>query len=237
MMLNNPKSRLGILIGVGLFLIGIASDAADSTNVTAKSDFSSFKIITDRNIFNPRRSRTYVPSSERSSRRTRRSEWFALTGTMAYEKGPFAFFDGTTSDYRKVLGPQDTIGAFKIAAIDKHSVKLVSATNEIELKVGMQMRKEESGEWTMSERVETFEPAASSSSSSRFATTFNTMTNNTAQTNGSTEEGAFVGNDDGENPAASAPSAASAGSGVTETDPVLRRLAERAAAERGENPR
>jgi hypothetical protein len=132
-----------------------ATAAAPSTNAASSLDYSSFKIISDRNIFNTRRSARYVASAPRT--RASRSESFALVGTMSYEKGPLAFFDGTRSDYRKVLKPDDTIAGFKVTAIETTHVKLASPTNEVELRVGMQLRREEEGEWHMSERPENLE--------------------------------------------------------------------------------
>jgi len=51
-----------------------------------------------------------------------------------------------------VLKPEDTIAGFKVVAIETSHVKLASPTNEIELRVGMQLRREEEGEWQLSER-------------------------------------------------------------------------------------
>src|SRR5258706_16352028 len=73
---------------------------------------------------------------------------------MRYEKGLFAFFDGTRSDYRKVLKQDDTIAGFKITAIEPSHVILASATNELDLGVGKQLRREDEGEWRMSDRPE-----------------------------------------------------------------------------------
>lgn len=239
-LLNILKFRLGILMAFGICLTGIALEAAETTNATDRSDFSYFKIITERNIFNPRRSARYVPPGERSTRRSRQADWFVLTGTMTYEKGLFAFFDGTSSDYRKVLKPEEIIASFKITAIEKNVVKLASPTNEMELKVGMQMRKQESGEWAVSERAETFEPPFTYTASSRLIPQSNSLSNNTAQAVAPADEGPegpVLANDGGENSASNPSGTASTGSGITETDPVLRRLAERAAAERGDAPR
>jgi hypothetical protein len=119
--------------------------SAQGTNATPRQqDFSAFKIITDRNIFNPRR---YARAGRRESRPTARHETFTLVGTMTYEKGPFAFFEGTSSDYHKVLKPAETIAGYTVTSIVPPIVKLAAGTNEVQLKVGMQMRREEEGEW------------------------------------------------------------------------------------------
>ena len=43
---------------------------------------------------------------------------FGLTGTLCSEKGAYAFFDGTSSAYRKVLKPEETIAGYKVAEIE-----------------------------------------------------------------------------------------------------------------------
>jgi hypothetical protein len=72
-----------------------------------------------------------------------------LVGTLVSEKGTYAFFDGTGSDLRKVLGPGTSIVTYKIAEITTDGVKLEAGTNTVRLRVGMQMRREEEGEWSV----------------------------------------------------------------------------------------
>ena len=79
-----------------------------------------------------------------------RTDAFALRGTMSYEKGRFAFFDGTSSDYRKAAQADDTIAGFKVAEVGKDSVKLESNGKQIQLQIGMQMKKPDQGEWEVS---------------------------------------------------------------------------------------
>lgn len=123
-------------------------------------DFSAFQLIAARNIFNPDRS---GPQSERSPREERppaRVESFALAGTMAYEKGRFAFFDGSDSEFRKVLKAGDTIAGFTIQEVRPNEVVLVRNESTVEVKVNSEMRREDEGEWHPAERTEI---AASSS--------------------------------------------------------------------------
>jgi hypothetical protein len=141
--------------------------AAPATNSVNSLDESSFRIISERNIFNSRRSARYVASAPRT--RPSRVENFALVGTLAYDKGPFAFFEGSRSEYRKVLKAEDTIAGFKVLAVEPSSVKLASPTNEIEMRVGMQLRREDEGEWHLSERPEVLEPSPNRSSYTRSA--------------------------------------------------------------------
>ena len=120
------------------------------TNGSAtRLDYAAFRVIVDRNIFDPNR----VPhrSAEVRPRPTPRSvDSLTLVGTMAYEKGTFAFFDGSITDYKKALKLTDVIAGYKVTNISPSGVRLSAGTNELELKVGMQLRREEDGPWMLS---------------------------------------------------------------------------------------
>ena len=144
--------------------------AAEETNahtkaaVASRVDFDSFRLITERNIFNPSRSGQRDTTRREPDRRTR-VDSFALVGTMSYEKGRLAFFDGTSSDYRKVIGASDTIAGYTVAAVSPEHVTLQSTNHgEIKLPLGMQMRRVEDGDWELSERSQTTASASSSNS-------------------------------------------------------------------------
>ncbi|TAK93564.1 MAG: hypothetical protein EPO07_17955 [Verrucomicrobia bacterium] len=145
-------------------LVLVASTAgAQSTNTTAattvaparvestsqKLDESAFRIVSERNIFNGNRSGGTVRLA--SSRRPTRVETFTLVGTMAYEKGVFAFFEGSSSEFTKVLKTDGVIAGHKIADILADAVKLEADGKEIELTIGSQMRREDEGAWHMAE--------------------------------------------------------------------------------------
>jgi len=148
-------------------LSGISALAADETSATnAPSPFSynSFEIIPQRNIFNQNRSgRSRGFTRNRSERRVR-SDSFALRGTMNYEKGWFAFFDGTSSDYRKAVQPSDSIAGFKVTSVGPDSVKLDANGKQIELQIGMQMKRPDGGEWQMASGSEPMDTASSTNS-------------------------------------------------------------------------
>jgi hypothetical protein len=83
-----------------------------------------------------------------------RTPAFSLVGTMTYKKGMLAFFDGTDSDYRKVLGLNGVINGYTVAEITLHGVRLESAGKSVEMKVGAHMRQEGKGEWQLAESGE-----------------------------------------------------------------------------------
>lgn len=113
-------------------------------------DYSAFRIINERNIFDPNRYPRRPDGGQRP--RPRQVDAFALVGVMSYEKGSFAFFDGSSSQFRKALKAADSIAGFTVASINGNSVKLSSPKKEVELQVGMQLRREDEGEWQLSSR-------------------------------------------------------------------------------------
>lgn len=126
---------------------GLRANASGATNGGPVSlDYSAFSLVNTRNIFDPNR---YAPGKYAGPPR-RTTESFSLVGIMSYEKGTFAFFSGSSREYEKALKTSDNIAGYKLTAITPNSVKLAQATNEVELRVGMQMRREEDGPWTPS---------------------------------------------------------------------------------------
>jgi len=129
--------------------VGIASAFAQDTNRLNPPDFSAFKIIIDRNIFDPNR-RPLVAAGPAATI----VDSFSLVGTMSFAKGRFAVFDGTGPDYHKVIEPGGSIAGFRVKEIGRDTVKLQSSTNDVELAVGMQMRRNEDGRWSVAESPE-----------------------------------------------------------------------------------
>jgi hypothetical protein len=128
-----------------------------TTNKTSTLDQASFKIVNDNNIFNPKRYAGFQPRQGTTRTQPRQADYFALVGIMQYDKGPFAFFEGSRSEYSKVAKPSDSIAGFKVTAIESNSVQLVSSTNTIALPINMQMRREEgSTEWKLAARSDTY---------------------------------------------------------------------------------
>jgi len=138
-----------------------AADAndADQTNsppvrkesAPAKLDESAFRIVSERNIFNANRSGGTVRAN--NTRRPARVDSFALVGTMAYEKGAFAFFEGSGSEFTKVLKPGGVIAGYKLVDILANSVKLEIDGQITDLAIGSGLRREDQGAWKVSDAV------------------------------------------------------------------------------------
>lgn len=143
--LRIPRLATFFVFPFSFFLLALLAPAQSTNDSSTTTDFSSFQVIVDKNIFNPDRyGRTYRPRYERHSVPT-----FSLAGTMSYRKGMFAFFDGTGEDYRKALQQGGKIAGYSVNKIDFDGVQLQSSGKTIEMKVGAAMRLE-GGAWELS---------------------------------------------------------------------------------------
>ncbi|HVV72170.1 MAG TPA: hypothetical protein VHI52_11845 [Verrucomicrobiae bacterium] len=143
-----------------------------------KPDYSTFKLVTERNIFDPNRQPHHKFGS---STKPKSVDSFALVGVMSYDKGTFAFFDGSSSDYRKAVKLSDSIAGFKVTTITPNTIQLAAGTNQVELHVGMQLRREEGGDWIASSQAEAYAANASPSAGS------NTDSTSVSSTGGGTD--------------------------------------------------
>lgn len=85
-----------------------------------------------------------------------RVQSFALVGTMSYEKGQVAFFDGSGSEFRKAVRQGETIAGHTVREITQKSVRMEQDGKTVELKVNSQLRREEDGPWVASARTESY---------------------------------------------------------------------------------
>ena len=153
---------------------GSASDYGRSSDGTTNGpttlDYSSFKVVVDKNIFDPNR----TPRGSIGPRNFLKPKSFdslTLVGTMTYEKGTFAFFDGTSAEYKKALKLADAIAGYKLTNIAANGVKLASGTNELDLSIGAQLRREEDGPWLLSSQSSSYAAAPASTSTNTAAST------------------------------------------------------------------
>lgn len=138
---------------------------AAPTHPVNSRDYSAFKVIPERNIFNPNRSSRGAGTPKTEPDKAPRIDSFALRGTMIYEKGSFAFFDGSNSDYRKVLTTSNSIAGFTLKDIDSDGVKLEKEGKAIQLAVGQQLKRQNEGDWSVGEATNSTQSGASSGSS------------------------------------------------------------------------
>ena len=147
-----------------------ANAATGTNNGPVSLDYSAFKMIVDRNIFDPNRF-PHAPGQVRPTSKPRSVDYVTLVVTMIYEKVTFAFFDGTSSDYKKALKLTDSIAGYKVTNITPNSVKLAAGTNELNLNVGAQLRREEDGPWLLAGQFTSYAATPASTSTNGTATT------------------------------------------------------------------
>ncbi len=160
---------------------GVANAKPASTNAEAnvKLDMNYFRMVSERNIFNPNR-RPRV-SNNAAPPRPVQVDVFTLLGTGSYETQSNAFFDGTSFQFRKTVGLGESIANYKIVGITSDSVTLGASSNQtITLSIGMQMKRSDGGPWSLVAGSQI--PAASVSTP---ATSDQTTTNSTSTTTSS----------------------------------------------------
>ena len=156
-----------LFLGAGLLLAGLGDAAAQSTNRAAgRVDYSSFRGISERNIFNASRSGGRVATT-REVRRPARVDTVTLVGTLQSGNGWVAFFDGSGADYRKALNAQGRIAGYTITQVAFNSVQLETKDKKLSLRVGHSLRRENGGEWKVSTGGGMASTVSGSTSSSR----------------------------------------------------------------------
>lgn len=221
-----------VAIWTVLLLCDSALCSAQDTNAPTRPEFSNFKLVTERNIFNARR-RGRTTGGETRIRNTRaRFDYAALAGTMSYDQGTYAFFDGSSSEFSKSVKVSDNIAGFTVTDIQRSFIKLEAGTNKIELQVGMELKREQGGDWQIAERTEQTRTVSDRGSYGRrnFGRQNGAMDiaevvlNSGDDTNSAPDELDAVA-DPGSDAPATAPAT------PTTSDPVLLRLMQRRAAE------
>jgi hypothetical protein len=149
----------GVLLAL---LAGGTMASAQSNDAPGPAAYPAFSgFIATRNIFDPNRyPRGSRPARTYRTQRTQRSApAFMLVGTMSYEKGMFAFFDGNQPDLRKALyqSNSNSIAGFTVAEITLAGVKLQTADKKqtVRMKIGEVMR-QEGGGWQLAGQGELF---------------------------------------------------------------------------------
>lgn len=115
-----------------------------------KTGLESFKLIWERNIFNPNRQKPLDPSQIVERKEAPQIETFTLIGTMIKGASSYAFFQGSNSLYNTVLGVGDQIAGHIISEISTSGILLKSEETPQVLTVGQGMSRQEQGAWSVS---------------------------------------------------------------------------------------
>lgn len=118
--------------------------ARPATKPSPYAAFETFAIIGERNIFNPNRTGR---SPRNPNTPPPAADILTLVGTMDYEKGLFAFFDGSQPAFRQALRVGGVIGRFTVTAINGNGAELARDGQKFPLGIGQQLRRPVGGDW------------------------------------------------------------------------------------------
>ncbi len=123
------------------------SFAAEESKPTGPA-FDEFKIIFEKNIFNPDR-RSLSKGSIFIAPPKPQVESSYLLGALISNDGAYAFFENSGINSDSVLKVGDDFCGRSIVSINSSSIKLQDATQTIDLNVGMGMQRIKDGPWTL----------------------------------------------------------------------------------------
>lgn len=169
--MKRRRAILLVRVWTLLLLVATLPVAAANKSTTGKptqskptkpeEGFKEFAIITQRNVFNANRNAPAAPAAAPvRPPKPPTVEAFALLGTMSSERGAVAFFDGTSTTYRKAAETGDKLGSYTITAIEHDRVTLTAGDRELCLPLKMQFRREGEGEWLLADLPDNFQPTA-----------------------------------------------------------------------------
>ncbi len=142
----------------------LPSELKDSQSGSGDIGFESFRIIHQRNVFDPNR-RKPIPLSERRRDKPApvRTASFTLQGTMSYRSRSIAFFNGSESDYRRSVEINDVIGSHRIVEIKPDEVVMELDGKRIHLPVRHSRKRRGEEAWMDSKEGSGFSSGASDS--------------------------------------------------------------------------
>jgi hypothetical protein len=117
------------------------------------ADASGFTIIETRNIFDASRLPRIIRTNRTEVVRLPppppqpQIESITCVGTMNYEKGPYAFFEGSRAAYEQVLRVSNRIAGLTVTGIEPQGVRVTTGSNELSVPVGGQLTQERGGPW------------------------------------------------------------------------------------------
>ncbi len=132
-------------VAVSAKAIPPAAAGRTASAVAPSARFDAFRIVADRNIFNPNRAGRREGADETPAR----VDTISLVGTMDYEKGLRAFFDGSDAAFRKALRVGESVDKYTVTRIVPTTVELEREGEALSMRVGQQLRRSPGADWTL----------------------------------------------------------------------------------------
>ncbi|MBL9211777.1 MAG: hypothetical protein JNL92_15005 [Opitutaceae bacterium] len=124
-----------------------AAPASAATKAVSPADsFEAFRIITEKNIFNPNRVGLTRATPEAKPPRV---DEIALVGTVEFGGKRVALFESPEVAFRKTVAEGDTLGEFTVRRVGSEGVDLVRGDQVLALRVAQQLRRPEGADWSV----------------------------------------------------------------------------------------
>jgi hypothetical protein len=123
-----------------------ATAARSDSSVAPAATFDTFRVVSERNIFNPNRTGRREHTTEEQPPRM---DVISIVGTMESDRGIRAFFDGSDSSYRRAVRVGESVDKFKVTQISPHAVELERDGKNLSVRVGQQLRRPEGADWDL----------------------------------------------------------------------------------------
>lgn len=139
-----------IKISLPLFFLLIALNNSGWGQTREKQGFKEFRIILERNIFDPDRKAPQKDFKPPASEETTPREQIGLLGVFFNGKESTIFFEGSQSSYNGEWKPGDVIAGFRIEKARTNGLVLEKNGRKINLSVGSVMTKTNREDWQIS---------------------------------------------------------------------------------------
>ena len=106
--------------------------------------YESFRMVIDRNIFNPQRNgkpggEVKVASSA--------DDYIDLLGALITSEGALAIFEGSETEYNAILRSAQTLAGMRLTEIGTDQVRLQQGDRQLDLPVGYRLSRSRGGAW------------------------------------------------------------------------------------------
>ncbi len=151
---------IGLLAGAALAVRSSAADGVDSQT----QGFGEFRVIVERNIFDPNRRPFARPVETGPVETADPAETVDLLGTWISNRQTVAFLEGSRPELSGTVEPGGRVGGWRVSGIENGRVVLEKGAEQLDWPVGRRMERTDAGEWVLAgSAMPSANPAPSSS--------------------------------------------------------------------------
>jgi len=123
----------------------VAGGFAEEPSSSSEEGFGAFRIVVDRNIFDPNREQPRP--NPQTAPPPEQPDQLDLVGVLISEREAVAFFEGAGATGGGACKRGQTVGSYTVSAIDTSTVTLERAGEKIQLAVGRRLNTWKNGKW------------------------------------------------------------------------------------------